>query len=132
MPIKVHSSEEARINGSKGGKASVEARRKKKTLSEFVKAWAEREPSDHDKAVLSKLFPNDPDVSNKALLVIPLIKKANGGDVKAIEMLMRLLGEERKYEAEIQKLKTEIELLKQGGSMLPERIIINMDVKKDE
>ena len=131
MPIKVPTSEEARRNGALGGKASAEARRRKKTLAEFLHAWADQTPSEKDKAVLNKLFPDNPDISNKALLVIPLIKKANAGDVKAIDMIVKLLGEDRKLEAEIERLKAENEMLKSGAGFGLEPIIFKMDVNKD-
>lgn len=132
MPIKVPTSEEARRNGYLGGKASAEARRRKKTLSEFLHAWADQAPSDKDKKKLEQLFPDNPDISNKALLVIPLIKKANAGDVKAIDMIVKLLGEDRKLEAEIAKLKAENELLKTGNGLLVDKITVCMDVKPDD
>lgn len=132
MPIKVPTSEEARRNGALGGKASAEARRRKKTLAEFLHAWADQEPSEKDKAVLNKLFPDNPDISNKALFVIPLIKKANAGDIKAIEMIVKLLGEDRKLEAEIEKLKAENEMLKSGAGFGLEPIIFKMDVLKED
>lgn len=131
MPIKVPTSEEARRNGALGGKASAEARRRKKTLAEFLHAWADQEPSDKDKAALNKLFPDNSDISNKALFVIPLIKKASAGDVKAIDMIVKLLGEDRKLEAEIAKLKAENELLKSGAGFGLEPIIFKLDVNKD-
>ena len=131
MPIKVPTSEEARKFGALGGKASAEARKRKKTLSELLHAWADQAPSDKDKKKLQQLFPDDPDITNKALLVLPLLKRAGLGDVKAIDMIVKLLGEDRKLEAEIEKLKAENELLKQGGNMLLDKIVINMDVKPD-
>lgn len=128
----IPTSEQARINGSKGGKASVESKKNKKLLSDFLKAWADGVPNDKDKAKLQQLYPNIDDVSNKALLVLPLLKKAGQGDIKAIEMIVKLLGEDRKLEAEIEKLKAENELLKQGSGVLLDKIVINMDVKPDE
>jgi len=131
MPIKVPTSEEARKNGALGGKASAEARRRKKTLSELLHAWADQAPSDKDKKKLEQLFPNDPDISNKALLVLPLVKRASLGDVKAIDMIVKLLGEDRKLEAEIEKLKAENELLKTGNGLLVDKITVCMDVRPD-
>lgn len=131
MPIKIPTSEEARRNGALGGKASGEARRRKKTLAEFLKVWADSEPNEKDKQTLNKLFPNNDELSNKALLVLPLLKKANSGDVKAIEMIVKLLGEDRKLEAEIEKLKAENALLKSGAGIGIEPVIIRMDVKEE-
>jgi len=123
---------EAQYYGRMGGKASAEARKRKKTLAEFLHAWADKEPNDKDKAVLNKLFPDDPDISNKALLVLPLLKKANAGDIKAIDMIVKLLGEDRKLEAEIEKLKQENEMLKSGMGFGFEPIVFKMDIGKDD
>ena len=124
--------EEARYYGSLGGKKRAENIQKRKSLGALLKAWADQNPSEKDKAVLKKIFPEDEELSNKALLVIPLIKKANSGDIKAIEMIVKLLGEDRKLEAEIEKLKSENELLKSGAGFGLEPIVIKMDVKSDE
>lgn len=127
-----YSHEEARYYGALGGLKRAENIQKRKSLGALLKAWADQKPTEKDKAVLQRLFPEDEELSNKALLVIPLIKKANSGDIKAIEMIVKLLGEDRKLEAEIEKLKAENELLKQGSGLLMDKITINMDVKKDE
>jgi len=74
-------------------------------------------------------LPPDEELTNKATLILPLIKKASQGDIKAIEMIIKLIGEDRKLEAEIEKLKAENELLKQGSGILLDKITINMDVK---
>lgn len=131
MPIRVHTSEEARKNGALGGKKSGESKRRKKELAEYLKLWSEMAPKDKDLSVLKKIFPENTELSNKALLVIPLIKKASSGDLKAIDMIVKLLGEDRKLEAEIERLKAENELLKSGNGSLLEKITINMDVKSD-
>jgi hypothetical protein len=124
--------EEAQRFGSLGGKASAEARRRKKTLGEYLQAWASMKPDATNLKKLAPYLPQDEDFTNKAMLVLPLIKKANAGDIKAIDMIVKLIGEDRKLEAEIEKLKAENELLKQGSGILLDKIVINMDVKPDE
>ena len=52
------------------------------------------------------------EATNRTLLVVPLIKKASSGDTKALQMALELLGEDKKKELEIKKLRREIELLK--------------------
>ena len=54
----------------------------------------------------------DEEATNRTLLVLPLIKKANSGDIKALQMIIDLLGEDKKKDLEIKKLKQEIELLR--------------------
>ena len=52
------------------------------------------------------------EATNRTLLVVPLIQKASKGDTKALQMALELLGEDKKKELEIKKLRREIELLK--------------------
>ena len=52
------------------------------------------------------------EATNRTLLVVPLIQKAIKGDTKALQMALELLGEDKKKELEIKKLRREIELLK--------------------
>jgi len=129
MPIYVPTSEQAREYGRKGGKASAEAYKRRKTLAEFLKVWASMTPNEKDSKKLAQYLPPDEELTNKATLILPLIKKASQGDIKAIEMIIKLIGEDRKLEAEIEKLKAENELLKQGSGILLDKITINMDVK---
>lgn len=101
------SSEVAKANGSKGGKAKAA----KKTVAEYLKLWADKEVDEKNKKALQALG-LDEEATNRTLLVLPLIKKANGGDIKALQMIIDLLGEDKKKDLEIKKLKEEIKLLK--------------------
>lgn len=55
VPFNQRSESEARENGSKGGKASGEARRANKKLKDILQEWAKSAPSDEDKAKLAEL-----------------------------------------------------------------------------
>ena len=101
------SREVAAANGAKGGRAKAA----KKTVAEYLKKWADSEVSEKDKKVLQALGLSE-EATNRTLLVIPLIKKASSGDTKAMQMVLELLGEDKKKELEIKKLRREIELLK--------------------
>ena len=101
------SREVAAANGAKGGRAKAA----KKTVAEYLRKWADSEVSEKDKKVLQALG-LDEEATNRTLLVIPLIKKASSGDMKAMQMVIELLGEDKKKELEIKKLRREIELLK--------------------
>lgn len=101
------SREVAAANGAKGGRAKAA----KKTVAEYLKKWADSEVSEKDKKVLQALGLSE-EATNRTLLVIPLIKKASGGDTKALQMILELLGEDKKKDLEIKKLTQEIELLK--------------------
>lgn len=68
------SSTEARRNGAKGGKASGEAKRRRKTLKEELLAMLE-----------------DPDVQEG--ITVSLIKQAKEGNTKAYEIIRDTIGE---------------------------------------
>ena len=95
----------------KGGIRSGQVRKQKKTVAEYLRKWADSEVSEKDKKVLQALGLSE-EATNRTLLVIPLIKKASSGDMKAMQMVIELLGEDKKKDLEIKKLTQEIELLK--------------------
>lgn len=101
------SQEEAKKGGIKSGKA----RRQKKTVAEYLRKWADGEVSEKNKKALEALGLSE-EATNRTLLVVPLIQKASKGDTKALQMALELLGEDKKKELEIKKLRREIELLK--------------------
>ena len=101
----------SREEAKKGGIKSGQVRKQKKTVAEYLRKWADSEVSEKDKKVLQALGLSE-EATNRTLLVIPLIKKASGGDTKALQMILELLGEDKKKELEIKKLRREIELLK--------------------
>ena len=106
-PYRFTSGEVAAKNGSKGGKAA----HAKKTVADYLKQWADSEVSEKNKKALEALGLSE-EATNRTLLVVPLIKKASSGDTKALQMALELLGEDKKKELEIKKLRREIELLK--------------------
>lgn len=95
----------------KGGIRSGQVRKQKKTVAEYLRKWADGEVSEKDKKALEALGLSE-EATNRTLLVVPLIQKASKGDTKALQMALELLGEDKKKELEIKKLRREIELLK--------------------
>lgn len=96
----------------KGGIRSGQVRKQKKTVAEYLRKWADGEVSrEKDINTLQALGLSE-EATNRTLLVVPLIKKASSGDTKAMQMVLELLGEDKKKELEIKKLRREIELLK--------------------
>ena len=81
--LKVPTSEEARKNGSKGGKASAEARHRKKLLRECLEELLER-----------KVIGSDgKKITGADEVAIALYRKATKGDVKAFEALRDTIGQ---------------------------------------
>lgn len=101
------SREVAAANGAKGGRAKAA----KKTVAEYLRKWADSEVSEKNKKALEALGLSE-EATNRTLLVVPLIQKASSGDMKAMQMVIELLGEDKKKDLEIKKLTQEIELLK--------------------
>lgn len=111
IPNSQRSPSEVRANSSKGGIKSGQVRRQKKTVAEYLRKWADGEVSEKNKKALEALGLSE-EATNRTLLVVPLIQKASKGDTKALQMALELLGEDKKKELEIKKLRREIELLK--------------------
>ena len=76
--LKKLTSEEARINGSKGGKKSVEVRRQKKLLKELLEEALEEETKTGNVAVG---------------ITTALVKRAKDGNIKAYEVIRDTLGQ---------------------------------------
>lgn len=131
--------EQSRERARNGGKRSVEVRKAKKTLAELFTAWADNEVKDKDKLLLKSLGIDDKDATNKALLIVPIIKNITKGDTKTLQLAIELLSEDKRKEKEIKKLEAEIkrleleaEKLKKeiNGELETERIVLINDVPK--
>lgn len=90
----VPSSEEARKNGAKGGRASGAARRKKKTLREIAEAFGSAQAPDEIKAKLYEQgLVSKKKITNDEAMLLAQIAKANKGDVKSATYLAEIRGE---------------------------------------
>lgn len=95
------SSEEAKARGSKGGIASVEARKKKKKLRELCEVFGELSVySDKAKDMMKQMGISEEDMTNKMAAVIGVFKKAAAGDVQAFNAIRDIIGEKPKDEVE--------------------------------
>ena len=91
------SREEAKKNGAKGGIASGESRRRKKSLREAAELYLSLPVA--DKRAWNKLARDDvepEDVDNQMAIIAGLTIKAVKGDAKAAKLLFDLLGEQPK------------------------------------
>jgi len=123
--------EERRERARIAGLASAEAKKEKKTLSEIVNAWANNKLKDKNKIEqLAELGISEP--TNKANLLLSLLNNVDKGDTKSISMLIELLSEDRRREAEIRKLNAEIEKLQKeiAGEISENNITIINDIPK--
>lgn len=98
------STEEARRRGSLGGKASVEAKRKRKSLKESMNALLSldiKNTRDWNKVAAIGIDPGE--IDNSQLIVLALFDRAKKGDVFAIRELRNLIGEENEINSEQEK-----------------------------
>lgn len=89
---------------SAGGKASAEARRKKKSMQELAKLMAAAPVTRKaDKKLLQSVGITDPDMTQDALVTAALLSQALQGDTKAISMWQELTSEEVDNKLELLK-----------------------------
>lgn len=79
-------------NGRKGGLASVEARRKRKTMRECLTTLLELKASEENKELIKKTLnlkdiETSEEMTNQLAICLALINKAMNGDVKAYEVI---------------------------------------------
>ena len=92
IPMEKRSPEEAREMGRKGGRASGEARRRKKSLREAAELYLSLPVSDKRKwNKLSEDGVPPEDVNNQMAIIAGLSIKAAKGDAKAAKVLFDLL-----------------------------------------
>ena len=100
--IPVRSTEEARERGRNGGRASGEARRRKKSLREAAELYLSLPVS--DKRAWNKLAKDvvaPEDVDNQMAIIAGLSIKAAKGDAKAAKVLFDLIGDQSREEDEV-------------------------------
>lgn len=94
VPIEHLSNEEAKKRGSAGGKASAEARKKKKSIKETINLMLSMPIiNDKTKKQMQQLGYADEDMINQTALVLAMYKKALNGDVNAFNTLSDRSGE---------------------------------------
>lgn len=97
MPIQEvnsrRSREEHREDSRKGGQASVEARRRKKSLREAAKTYLAMPPTDTGVWNSVSMAGIDPeDIDNQMALVVSQTQKAIAGDTKAAKLIADIVG----------------------------------------
>lgn len=110
------SREQAKMNGSKGGKASQEARRKRKTQREQIELLLSL-PLKSQKAFsqIEQMGVNPEDIDNQMAMNVALfnvVLKGGKGSVQAYNTITEILGDLDKYKLQIKKANEEISKLK--------------------
>lgn len=85
--------EEQRAIASKGGKASVAARRMKKNLKELVELMGEKKADPMLQERMKDMGISKEDLTNNMACVVGLFQKAMAGDVQAFNAIRDIRGE---------------------------------------
>lgn len=92
--IPVRSEEEAREKGRKGGIASGEARRRKKTMREALEQLLYHgKIPETTKSMMRAEGINDEEMTHQMVITRSLIAKAESGDVQAYNAICQMIGE---------------------------------------
>lgn len=93
VPLPERSKEQQRAIRSMGGKASGEARRRKKSMKQKLQAILElpAQGEDYDAAAAMGV---DGDIDNEIAMLIGLYLKAKAGDVAAVKEIRSILGKD--------------------------------------
>ncbi|GGE26362.1 KGG domain-containing protein [Streptococcus himalayensis] len=100
-PMSQRSKDEARKLGSKGGKASGKARRKKADLKKAMETLLALDVT--DKNIKKQLEDMGMDASNEALLAFATFQQAVKGNQKATENIIKLTNTKDKYDIQEQR-----------------------------
>lgn len=95
----------------KGGKASVEARRKKKMWKELVNIMLATPVKEANKLELEKYGIEGEDANLSAMILYRLIQKSMSGDLKAIEQLKEISGNKEVEKIDITSRNESAELM---------------------
>lgn len=98
-----------------GGQHSGETRRRKKDMKQKMKALLELPAAVNDKEQLEALGVDPDDMDNEMVLVMAMFLGAAGGDVKAFDRVMQLLGKDIGHE-ELALRKRELRLKEKAAS----------------
>ena len=105
--------EERRENARKAGKASVEARRRKKNMRQLMRELLDLEPANEGWNDLAAMGVAPQDITNEMLLLVRLFQTACCGNVQAVREIRSILGteagslEKKERKARIRKLNAE-------------------------
>ena len=115
IPFNERSESEVRELNAKGGKASGEARRRKKDMKQKMKALLELPAAANDREQLEALGVSPDDMDNEMVLVMSMFLSAAQGDTKAFDRVIQILGKDIAHEELVLK-KRELKLKEKASS----------------
>lgn len=131
IPTNKRSKEEARELGAKGGKKSGEVRKQKSELKKIFIQYAKMRPTDKEAKQLQDVGFEENDLTNMTFFAVSLLKNAEKGKSKALELAYEMLNDNNKKELEVLKLQEEIEKLKLEKKKIEREIGIGKDNFED-
>lgn len=117
---------ERRESASRAGKASGEARRRKKDMKQKMKALLELPAAANDQEQLEALGVDPADRDNEMVLVMAMFLNAAQGDTKAFDRVMQILGKDIGHE-ELALKKQELKLRQKAASEEDNAAISKLD-----
>ncbi len=93
IPLSERTKSEQRQIAALGGKASGDAKRKKKNLKELVEAFGELQPDASLQEIMKRMGISEEDMTNNMACVVGLFQKAQAGDVSAFNGIRDIRGE---------------------------------------
>lgn len=125
--------ETAKENGSKGGKASVESRRRKKKMKQAMDMILSLPAKGKYKDFLKEIGIDDEDyLDNQALMLVAAFQQAMKGNVKAMYFIEDITGSRAVNELERAKIKLEREKMKLAREKLEFEKAKNAEYTDDE
>lgn len=112
IPLPERTKEEQREIQSKGGKASGEARRRRKSMKQKMQMLLEL-PASMDDYNTAAVMGVDGEIDNEIAMLIGLYMKAKTGDVSAVKEIRNILGKDT-ASAELALRKKELDLKEAG------------------
>ena len=106
---------ERRESASRAGKASGEARRRKKDMKQKMKALLELPAAANDREQLEALGVSPDDMDNEMVLVMSMFLSAAQGDTKAFDRVIQILGKDIAHE-ELALKKRELKLKEKASA----------------
>ena len=115
IPMSARTADEVRELARKGGIASGESRRRKRSLKEAADLYLSLPVSDKRRFnKLTRRYVDPEDIDNQMAMIIGLTEAATAGDARAAAVIVKLVGEEvPKEDADADQMAKAAELL--GG-----------------
>lgn len=131
IPIKTLTKEQAKKRGAAGGKASAEAKKKRKTLVDTLKTFLDMQAVGGNLRELEKYGFEDDNTTNQVYFAVSVFKNGCNGNTKAMEMIAEIIDGDKKKELEIERQKQEIERLTLECEKLRREMNVGADSYED-